>query len=247
MPSDKDVIQTEFRRAAKTFAVRTAGRFDHMDVVAFSGSKARDLVVEVGAGTGNFLGLFDSAERRLVAVDLVPAMLSQARGRFPEMELVLADGAALPFASGTVDLAASAQALHHIQRPVPVLQEMRRVVTGDGRVLIVDQVATEKAEEALAMNELDRLRDPSHASCRPPSAFRIMVAAAGLEIEKEEVHESRDHLSKWMSPVEFPSERVAAVGEFVAEHGAETGMDFTRDGDDRIFTRRRIMILARRA
>lgn len=247
MPSEKDLLQTEFARAAKTFGARTAGRFDHMDVVAFSGSQRRDLVVEVGAGTGNFLALFEGAERDLVAVDLVPAMLDQARASFPEMHLVLADGAALPFASGSVDLVASAQALHHIQQPVSVLKEMRRVVKGDGRVLIVDQVATEKAEEALAMNELDRLRDPSHASCRPPSAFRIMVGAAGLAIEKEEIHASQDHLSKWMSRDEFPAKRVAAVEAFVAEHGAQTGMDFQSDGDDWIFTRRRIMILARRA
>ena len=74
-----------------------------------------------------------------------------------------------------------------------------------------------------------------------------MLTAAGLDIEAEEIHESQDHLSKWMSPDEFPPERVSAVYAFVEERGGETGMAFERTGDDWIFTRRRIQIRARRA
>lgn len=245
--TEKDVIQVEFERAAETFAARTAGRFDHMDVVAFSGIRRGATVLEVGAGTGNFLALFDGVASRQIAVDVTFAMLKQARARNPAMEIVQADGAALPIRSRSIDLASSAQVLHHIHRPIPVLKEMRRVLADEGRVLIVDQVSPERVEETLAMNELELLRDPSHAMSRPPSGLRIMVAAAGLDIEAEEIHESIDRLSSWMSPAEFPAARIAAVERFVAEHGAETGMAFERDGDDWVYTRRRIQILARRA
>ena len=244
---ERDTVQAEFERAAKTFAQRTAGRFDQMDVARFSGVAPGATVLEVGAGTGNFLALFDDGTRRLVAVDVTAAMLLHARDRYPAMELIVADGAALPVAARSVDLVASAQALHHIREPLRVVKEMRRAVTLDGAVLIVDQVATERMEEAVMMNRLDRLRDPSHAGCRPPSALRIMVRAAGLEIEAEEIHESIERLSTWMSPEEFPEERIAAVERFVADHGAETGMQFEKDSDDWIYTRQRMMILARRA
>lgn len=242
---DRETIQTEFERASRTFAERTAGRFDHMDVVAFSRAQPADAVLEVGAGTGNFLAQFEGC--RQIAVDLTPGMLEQARVRNPHMEIVQADGAALPIRSRSIDLTCSAQVFHHIHQPAPVLKEMRRVTRETGRVLIVDQVAPERVEEALAMNELDLLRDPSHAACRPPSAFRIMITAAGLDIEAEEIHGSQDHLSKWMSPDEFPPERIASVYAFVEQRGAETGMAFERAGDDWVFTRRRIQILARRS
>lgn len=244
---ERRTIQAEFERAARTFAERTHGRFDNMDVAGFSGVAPGVTVLEVGAGTGNFLDLFDDGTRRLIAVDLTAAMLLQARAQFPEIELVVADGAALPFPARSVDLVASAQALHHIREPLPVLEEMRRIVTTEGAVLIVDQVATERMEEAVMMNRLDHLRDPSHAGCRPPSALRIMVRAAGLEIEAEEIHESQERFSTWMHHDEFPEERIAAVERFVAEHGHETGMRFERDADDWLYTRRRIMILARRS
>lgn len=152
----------------------------------------------------------------------------------------------MPLRPGSVDLVTSAQTLHHIHAPIPVIREMRRVVAPRGRVLIVDQIAPERVEESQMMNHLDHLRDPSHAACRPPSAFRIMVTAAGLEIEDEAIHESQERLSRWMSPAEFPADRVEAVERFVAEHGHETGMGFERDGDDWVYTRHRIMLLAGR-
>ncbi|HWC14623.1 MAG TPA: class I SAM-dependent methyltransferase [Actinomycetota bacterium] len=247
MTREHDRIRDEFTRAAPTFSDRTAGRFSSLGVVAFSGARAGDTVVEVGSGTGEFLSEFARHAGLVVGVDLTPAMLVEARSRHPRVIGVNGDGARLPLRTRSVDLVASAQALHHIAQPFPVVREMRRVLKRDGRMLIVDQIATEKAEEALAMNELDLLRDPSHAACRPASALRILLGAAGLVVEKEKVVESVGRFSDWMPPQEFPSDRVARVRALIAERGGETGMDFRRDGDDWLFTRRRVMLLARRA
>jgi ubiquinone/menaquinone biosynthesis C-methylase UbiE len=238
-------IRAEFDRVAEAFSRRTAGRFDHMDVVAFSRARPGDTVVEVGAGTGNFLSLFREVAARLVAVDLTPAMLAQARGH-DGLHLVAGDGRRLPLRSQSVDLAASAQALHHVHDPVAVVKEMRRVTRPGGRVLLVDQVATEKYEEAAMMTELELARDPSHAVSRPPSAYRMMARAAGLEVVDEQVSESEQRLSSWMWRGEFPEARIERVSDLIEEIGPETGMGFERDGDDWVFTRRRLMLLAER-
>ncbi|MCA1702945.1 MAG: class I SAM-dependent methyltransferase, partial [Actinobacteria bacterium] len=137
-------------------------------------------------------------------------------------------------------------ALHHVFEPVPFVREMRRVCAQGGRVLIVDQAATESYEQIALMNELERVRDPSHAMSRPPSAFRAIVMAAGLEIVDERIFEDRNSFSNWMWPGEFPTERIAEVRNLVAKIGVDTGMEFEREGDDWTFTRRRIMLLARR-
>jgi SAM-dependent methyltransferase len=160
------------------------------------------------------------------------------------MLTVLGDGARLPMQSHSVDLVASAQALHHVHEPVPFIKEMRRVLAPGGHVLIVDQMTRENVEETLAFNELDVIRDPSHAMSRPPSAFRIMVQAAGLRIEDEHVWEGTNTLGNWMWPGEFPEERIEAVRAFIEERGQDTGMEWRREGDDWVFTRRRIMLLA---
>jgi SAM-dependent methyltransferase len=242
----RTVLQEEFDRTAAAFAERTKGRFDALDPVAFSQVSPGAVVAEVGAGTGNFLSHFGEGSRRLIAVDLTAGMLVEARKGNGGIEAIQGDGAHLPLRSRSVDLVMSAQALHHIWQPVPVLKEMRRVMKEDGRLLLVDQVATERYEEIAFMNELEALRDPSHATSRPPSAFRIIVAQAGLEIVDELVVEVENRFSQWMWPGEFPEERIAKVESFIEDFGAETGMDFVMKDGEFHFTRRRIMILARR-
>jgi ubiquinone/menaquinone biosynthesis C-methylase UbiE len=246
MSEERRAIQAEFERVAISFAERTQGRFDDMDVVGFSRVHPGETVAEVGAGTGNFLALFSGVADRLIASDLTPAMLAVARRRHPELEVVVADGAGLPFRSRSVDLVATAQALHHIHEPVPVLTELRRVVSDGGRVLVVDQIASESYETAAIMNELEVIRDPTHAATRPASAYRIMVRRAGLEIIDERVWEGTARFSQWMWPGEFPGARIAAVKDFIERFGPQTGMGWERDGDDWTYTRRRIMILAGR-
>lgn len=246
MTGDPSLLQEEFERAAEGFAERTKGRFDRMGVPEFSRVQPHETVLEIGAGTGNFLSLFEGRAARLIALDLTQGMLTQARKRHPSQELVVADGLRLPLRNRSIELVSSAQALHHIFQPVPLLKEMRRVCAAEGRVLIVDQLATESYEQIAFMNEIEALRDPSHAMSRPRSAFRAIVMAAGLEIVDEKLFEDQSRFSKWMWPGEFPDERIEKVREFVVRFGPETGMDFEPDGDDWIFTRRRIMLLARR-
>lgn len=240
------VLQEEFSRAAEAFSERTKNRFDELDAVGFSRVQRGQSVLEVGAGTGNFLRHFEPLAGRLVAVDLTPGMLEVGRREHSAILPVVADGGRLPFASRSFDLVTSAQTLHHVRQPMPFLREMRRVVTGEGRVLIVDQVATERYEEIAFRDQLEALRDPSHAVTRAPSSFTIMVQAAGMSVVDERIVTSQSRLSQWMWPGEYPPERIQIVRDFIERFGHETGMDWQRDGDDWLYTRRRILLLAGR-
>ena len=217
-----------------------------MDVVAFSRVSPASSVLEVGAGTGNFLNLFESHADRLIALDLTFGMLAQGRTEHPHHEQIMADGVKLPFASRSFDLVACAQMLHHVWEPVPLLKEMRRVVKTEGQVLIVDQLAPESYEKTAFMNELEALRDPSHATSRAPSVMRVIVRAAGLEIVDERIVGKDNRLSQWMWPSEYPPERIESVRTFIEKFGVETGMDWRREGDDWVYSRERMMILAKR-
>lgn len=246
MTDEREVLRNEFNRAAEGFSQRTRDRFDKLGAVEFSRIQTGQSVLEVGAGAGNFLRHFESAASVLVAVDVVEGMLDVARREHPAIRPVLADGRKLPFASRSFDLVTSAQALHHVREPMPFLQEMRRVVRDSGSVLIVDQVATERYEEIAFRDQLEVIRDPSHAVTRAPSAFTIMVRAAGLEVVDQRIVSSRNTLSSWMWPGEFPPERIEAVRSYLEKFGHETGMEWEREGDDWSYTRRRIMLLATR-
>lgn len=244
---DLTTLTDEFNRAAEAFSQRTKDRFDEMPAPDFSGVQPHETVLEVACGTGNFLRHFLDRAAICIGLDITPGMLAMARKDHPELRLVQGNARKLPFPSGSIDLVTTAQAIHHMWDPIPVLMEMRRVAGASGRVLIVDQHATESYEQAALMNQLEVIRDPSHAVSRPPSAFRIMLASAGLKIVDENLWEGTNRLSQWMWPGEYPEERIAAVTEFITKHGHETGMDWRQEDDDWIFTRRRIMLLAKRA
>jgi ubiquinone/menaquinone biosynthesis C-methylase UbiE len=243
---NRAVVREEFTRAAATFAERTKGRFDHMDVVAFSRVRPGTIVLEVGAGSGNFLNIFSGVAGRLVALDITEEMLREAQRSFPTMDLLLSDGKRMPFGSRSIHLVSCAQMLHHVHDPLPLLKEMRRVATDDGAVLVVDQVAPESYEQTAFMNQLEALRDPSHATSRSPSVMRVLLQSAGLEIVEEKVVSSTQTMSQWMAPGEFPEERFALVDEFIERFGAETGMGFRKEDGGWAFDRHRAMFLCRR-
>jgi ubiquinone/menaquinone biosynthesis C-methylase UbiE len=236
-------VRDEFSRTAEPFNRRTRDRYASLGAVEFARASSGDRVLEVGAGGGGFLKHFRGLASVAVAYDLTPAMLEVARRDHPWMLCAVGDGASIPFLDGTFDLVASALAVHHVPEPLPVLREMARV-TRD-RVLLVDQVASEDPAEAASQTALERLRDPSHANSRPPSAYRQLLADAGLEVVDERQDESEAPLSTWASTDEFPGDRVRAVREFVEERGGTTGLQLRREGWDWTYTRRTILLLAR--
>lgn len=244
---NRAVMREEFTRSAATFAERTKGRFDHMNVVEFSRVEPGATVLEIGAGTGNFLDLFSDVAGRLIAVDVTEEMLRTAQRSFPDMGLMLADGKRLPLRSRSIDLVSCAQMLHHVHEPLPLLKEMRRVSRPDGGVLVVDQAAPESYEQTAFMNELETVRDPSHAASRSPSSLRVLLQSAGLEIVGEKLTTTTQTISSWMGKGEFPEERFGRVESFIEKFGPETGMNFRKENGEWAFDRRRVMFLCKRA
>jgi ubiquinone/menaquinone biosynthesis C-methylase UbiE len=238
----QQAIQEEFSRTAEAFADRQRRRYQVLDPVGFARLEPGQRVLEVAAGAGTFLAAFHPAASLAVALDLTRAMLEVARRDHPWIGCVLGDGARLPFASGSFDLVACASAVHHFPDPVPILAEMARA--SRGRVMIVDQFATEDPDEAAAMTELERLRDPSHAVSRPVSEQRRLLETAGLTVVDERRDEHDELVSSWTSSREFPPDRIAAVLGFIAERGPATGMDLRPHGEDWVFRRRMVELLA---
>lgn len=94
----------------------------------------RELVLDVGTGTGNTLLAAVGEGRSLVGLDAAPGMLAIARQRLPEAVLIHADFAAMPFPDGLFDVVVSSHALLFADDRVAVLREIRRVARGGGRL-----------------------------------------------------------------------------------------------------------------
>ena len=96
-----------------------------------------DVVVDLGAGTGRITGELKRRYRRaqVIALDIAPGMLREARkhmGFFRRFERVCADVRQLPFADGSIDIAASNLMLQWCGDLDSAFREVRRVLKPDG-------------------------------------------------------------------------------------------------------------------
>jgi ubiquinone/menaquinone biosynthesis C-methylase UbiE len=89
-------------------------------------------VLEVGCGEGHIAGWMRRryAAGSLIALDLAPGMLVEARARYPGVEFGCASASELPFADGQFDLVLFLEVLEHLPDPRQALTEARRVCAG---------------------------------------------------------------------------------------------------------------------
>jgi len=107
---------------------------------------ASDHVLEVGCGPGHLsLRLARDHGLRVTGLDLDPGMIEQActnaaryGGDSANLDFVVADVAALPFADASFDLVVSTMSMHHWDDPPRGLAEIARVLRPGGRALIWD-------------------------------------------------------------------------------------------------------------
>ena len=109
--------------------------------------RVRGRVLEVGVGTGANLPWYVERAEQVVAVDASPAMLAQARRRpqARDVDLRVADAAALPFDASTFDTVLCTFTLCCVPDERAVLRELARVVRPDGLVLVADHVESSAA------------------------------------------------------------------------------------------------------
>ncbi|WP_406129803.1 class I SAM-dependent methyltransferase [Streptomyces sp. NBC_00989] len=109
--------------------------------VAELGLRAGDRVLDAGCGTGRALPPLRTAVGRsgvVVGADLTPAMLEAAvrAGRGRDGHLLLADIAALPLRSESLDAVFAAGLIAHLPQPDENLRELARVVRPSGMLAL---------------------------------------------------------------------------------------------------------------
>ena len=106
-------------------------------------------LVEIGVGTGTLLADLRSRAQEIVGVDHSPAMLEEARERIASVgmegvDLRLGEMSHLPLSDAEAQGALLRMVLHHAPQPTRVLEEIARVLSPGGRLVIADLMRHEK-------------------------------------------------------------------------------------------------------
>lgn len=114
-------------------------------------------VADLGAGEGTLSQLLAKTARKVIAVDNSPKMVEFAsrlakKHGIRNLEYRLGDIQDPPLEKNSVDLAIFSQALHHAIRPEQALAAAHRILTRNGRVVVLDLLSHnfEKARELYA-------------------------------------------------------------------------------------------------
>jgi SAM-dependent methyltransferase len=180
-------IQEKFGAAAAAYAVSAVHRggpdLDAMLAAGVATGRAR--VLDLGCGAGATALAFAERAASVVAYDLTPEMLEQARRQAAERGLAnvrfeQGDAAALPFADASFEVVTSRLAAHHFADPAAVVREAARVLAPGGTFLLSDAVAPEDPARDTFLNAFELLRDPSHVRDHRISEWCAMFRAVGL-------------------------------------------------------------------
>jgi SAM-dependent methyltransferase len=181
------------------------------DVAALTG---REWVVDIGTAAGHTALALAPGARRVLGLDPAEAMLHQARRLADErgianLDLAVAFADPLPCRDGSIDLVTCRLAAHHFPDLPGAIYEVERILRPGGRFLVVDTISPE--DEALDefINEVELVRDPSHAHDYRLSEWADTLGGLGLRYEL---------LAQWELPLDFAvwTKRIGAPPEAIA-------------------------------
>ncbi|MCU0533038.1 MAG: methyltransferase domain-containing protein [Hydrococcus sp. Prado102] len=144
-------------------------------------------VLDIACGTGEFerLLLNEHPTQPIVGVDISEKMLAIARQKcldYPNVSFEVASASALPFSSNSFDAIVSANAFHYFEEPDAALQEMKRVLKPDGKVIILDW-----CRDYLLCKICDfflKVFDRSYQQCYTQAEFHRLLVKAKFNIRR---------------------------------------------------------------
>ena len=156
--------------------------------------------LDVASGGGHVARRLRERGCTVVTVDPAPGMRAD----------VVARAEHLPFDDGSFDVVTCRIAAHHFENIHAAIAEMARVAQ---RLVVIEDnlFADEQVEEA------ERLRDPTHVRCYSDEEWKVMLSAAGLEVERAERLERRRDVDDWLARVDTPAADAARVRELLGE------------------------------
>ncbi len=173
-----------------------------------------DLLVEWAADARTALDVAtggDHVARRLREVGIQVVSCDPAPGMKPDVVCRAED---LPFADDSFDLVVTRVAAHHYDDVSKAVAEMARVAAD--AAMIVDNCFMGDAVE-----EAERLRDPSHVRNYSEAEWRSFAEQAGLVVENVRFFEKPIELQPWLDRCGCSGDAAARVRELLGDRVAD--------------------------
>lgn len=219
----KDRVRAQFGAAGDAY-VRSAGfavADDLRRMVELATPRPADRLLDIATGGGHVAVTFAPHVGQVIASDLTPEILHHAAAYFAErglanVETAIADAEELPFADGTFEIVTCRIAPHHFPRPDRFVAEVARVLTPDGRFVLIDSTVPD-GETGDFINRVEALRDPSHVRSLPVSEWIALLDGAGLRVDHTESYRKRHDFADWTARSRMTPEARASLARLILD------------------------------
>lgn len=184
-----------------------------------SWSNGARTVLDVGSGGGHVARRLRNLGLQVVTSDPSPGMRAD----------VLASAEHLPFSDSSFDIVVTRIAAHHFADIQAAVAELARVARGS--VIVEDTLYTSEAVE-----EAERLRDPTHVRSYTEEEWRGFLAAAGLQVEDVRFVNKVHPFDDWLARTGCSGPDARRVRELLADMTDDDGAAWT---DTKILLRAR--------
>lgn len=189
--------------------------------------------LDIATAAGHTALAFAPHVASVIASDITPEMLEQAKGQIAEkgvgnVTTQIADAEALPFPDQSFELVTCRIAPHHFPDPMAFVAEVARVLAPGGVFALVDNVSPDEVttagfskrelkDAAITYNAFEKIRDPSHGRALTVTEWRELVGDAGLAIEAEETIDKAMDFATWCRTMSVPADIVPKLEAMLRE------------------------------
>ena len=212
------LAKEQFGRQARLYAESNVFRADESlaAITEYAALGHYNSAADLGTGAGFTAFALSPYSNRVVATDIAPAMLSQAKRLAEErdlgnVDLMMAEAESLPFADGSLDIVSSRHAAHHFHDLPKAVEEVRRVLTPGALFILSDPIAPEGDYEASWMNDVEVRRDASHQRDLKVSEWSGLLEEAGFDIAHRSIVKVYLEFNDWVGRAATPQAQVGSL------------------------------------
>lgn len=191
--------RSRFAAIAQSYATGQARRLDAQLLAELIRPLAVERILDVATGTAAAATVAATVSGgTVIGVDSSAAMLAQARAGAGPVRLAVAIIEELPFADAIFDLVLCTRALHHVRHPDLAVAEMARVVRSGGHIIVADNVTGYSGGVHDQVEQIQRLRDPGHASTLAENRIIELLRENSLDVVECHRTTSYRPLGEWL-------------------------------------------------
>ncbi len=154
-------------------------------------SRAKGVVLEVGAGTGTSFQCYQNDVSRVVALEPDAGVMQRAGSllrRLPDMQrdrvkLMMADAMNIPLANNSVDTVVCFLVLCSVAKPEQALAEIYRVLKPGGQLLFFEHVLSDNVAVQRWQHRLNPFWHRCAGGCQLNRETEAIIAQAGFKLQ----------------------------------------------------------------